>query len=806
MLDWLLRRLADDLGVEPAKAGEAITPTLRFERPWPQGVTLLVILGGAALIAYLYWREGKAPPWYKVLLASLRTALLLLAVFMLSEAVLSVERVGLPYFAIVADDSASSDRADQYADPKAGAAAAELAKLAGRDEATRLAIAQGWLARGDGELLAKLSEKHRVKLFLVSRTARELAEVTKPADVPAALEKLKAAEATGTQSLLGAGVRQVLTALRGAPPTAILMLTDGQTTDGETLAQAAEFAARKGVPLFLVGLGDKEPPRDAAIGDLLVDDVVFVDDLVRFEARLSGRGFAGQEVGMRLIELPPGTTDPKLGREVAARREAVPPDGQPRRVELAHRPKTVGDVTYVLEIDTLPREERTDNNRIARTIQVRDDKLKVLLVDGQPRYEYRYLKTFLERRKESIDLRVVLMTADPGYSEQDRSALASFPAAKEGDEGLFQYDVVILGDVDPGLLSATQLENIAEFVADKGGGLLFVAGEEANPLKYKGTPLEALLPVELADARDPTAVGNALQAFRPGLTAEGRSSPIFRFGEDEAQSAAIWRQLPENYWFLEAPRRKPAAFVLAEHPTLAGPEGKLPLIAYQYVGAGKSMFQGVDDTWRWRLRVGDRYFGRYWIQAIRFLARSKLRSNKQAEVETDRASYQRGQPVQVRVRFLAPGLAPSGGEVAVEVERAGQPPSRLALRSSGPGNGVFEGILPGAREGNYTLKLLPPPTLTGALPTATFRVEAPIGEAARPELNEAELARAAATTGGKYYSPFAAATLLNDLPTPQKIPLDTDPPLPLWSDWRLLALFLAIVTTEWVLRKRKQMV
>ena len=90
------------------------------------------------------------------------------------------------------------------------------------------------------------------------------------------------------------------------------------------------------------------------------------------------------------------------------------------------------------------------------------------------------------------------------------------------------------------------------------------------------------------------------------------------------------------FWYLEAPRRKPAALVLAEHPTATGSDGKLPLVLYQFVGAGKSMFHAFDDTWRWRFRSGDKYFGRFWVQTIRFLARSKLVGQRQAEVQTDR--------------------------------------------------------------------------------------------------------------------------------------------------------------------------
>ena len=798
-MDALLRRLANQLGVEPERVGEAIVPQIRFEQPWPQAVTLLVVLGCAGLIIWLYRREGQAPLPYKIVLAALRIMLVLLAIFMLSEAVLSVERTGLPSFVIMVDDSASAAVVDQFEDAKTKRA---LADLSGQPEPSRLAVAQGWLARNDGQILRELRKQNKVRLYLVSTAARLLSEVDKPEDVAGALEKLHKVEATGGQTRLGKGVRDVLTELRGAPPSAILLLSDGQTTDGEPLAKAAEFATRKGVPIYTVGLGNPEPARDLELTELLVDDVVFVDDLVRFQAKLQAHGFAGQEVTIRLRERDAKSQDPAAAREIESIRATVPPDGQSKHIEVGHRPRQTGEITYILEVEPRPRELQAENNRIERTVNVRKERLKVLLIDSEPRYEYRYLKNYLER-EETIDLSVVLLSSDPEYSEQDRSALSTLPASR--DE-LFGYDVVLIGDADPSFLSASQMQNLVEFVTEKGGGLLCIAGENFDPLSYKGTPLEILLPIELSEARNPTAVGTATTAFRPELTAEGRSSPIFRFGDDEATSAQIWQNLPELFWSIEAPRKKPAALVLAEHPTLTGSEGKLPIILYQFVGAGKTMFHAVDDTWRWRFRVGDRYFGRFWIQTIRFLARSKLIGQKQAEIQTDRHRYQRNQPIQIRVRFPNPAIAPTGGEVSVLVERKGHGSRRLTLKLAPGSHNLFEGSLPPEAEGDYTLRLPPPPVLEGPIPTTSFHVEPPAGELERTELNQPELSLAATTSGGKFYRPEATEALLNDLPKPQKVPLDTDPPIPLWNTWPVLALFLMLITAEWVLRKRNQMV
>ena len=283
-----------------------------------------------------------------------------------------------------------------------------------------------------------------------------------------------------------------------------MLLTDGQTTEGEPLSKAAELAARKGVPALHGRPGQPRagprPGAHRAAGR-------------RRRVRRRRRPVPGQALG-------PGLPGPE-GRRPAqgARRPArptrrrtaeletievdAPPDGQPKRVELVHRPKTTGERTFILEVEPRPRELQTENNRIERVVTVRKEKLKVLYVDSEPRYEFRYLKNYLER-DETIDLNVVLLSSDPEYSEQDRSALPTFPASK--DE-LFAYDVVIVGDADTSFLSQSQMQNLVEFVTEKGGGILFIAGELFNPLSYRGTPLELLLPIELAEARNPTAVG-----------------------------------------------------------------------------------------------------------------------------------------------------------------------------------------------------------------------------------------------------------------------------------------------------------
>jgi hypothetical protein len=853
---WIEDGLASVLAtflVEKPPAGEAITPKIHYEQPWPEWLFLLVAAAGIGAIVWLYRREGAAPKWARITLTGLRIALLLLVMLLLSEFVLHVDRTGLPTFVVLIDDSASAQIADPYPEPLLQAEARELAKAAGRDSPDRLSLALGWLARDDAFFVKRLAEHQKIKFYRVSEAAVSVAEVERPDQVSRALTAIKKLQPNGSESRLGDAVASVLSELRGSPPTAILFLTDGQTTDGAKLSEASELARKSSVPLFTVGLGDERPARDLALSDLQVDDFVFVGDTVRFVARLTARGFdapgAAPGRSSANVTLKRAITGTTRLETLETLRVTLAPENQPLPFEISHRPTEVGTITYVLEVTPDPRELQRGNNRLERTIEVRDQKLKVLYVEGEPRYEFRWLKTYLER-DNSIDLSVLLQSADDRYAEQDRSAIGKFPGGDESPKGLYSYDVVILGDVDPDLMNTQQMRDLAEFVTRKGGGLLLLAGEAHNPLSFRGKPLESLLPIRLEEARNPGLAGPPIEPFQVALTPEGRANPIFRLGDDEASSRAIWSSLSPMYWYFEAPRKQPTAVVLAEHPGKQGVDGNLPLIVYHYAGAGRVLFCGVDESWRFRLRLGDQLFGRYWVQMLRFLARSKLIGQKQVEVATDRSRYNRGQNVQAQVRFLNPSLAQGLKSATARLASPARPPQVISLRPM-PGNNpatVFEATLSGLAEGTYTVTYMPPPAAEGEPPGVSFQIDPPAGEYLHIEMNKPELVAAARLTGGQFFrwderkKPVAPApeagsnaqrnpgeeetpdpnvstgpansepppkgqekTLAELLPAPQKVPLESDPPIVLWNTWPPLVVFLVLITTEWVLRKRMQL-
>jgi hypothetical protein len=316
-----------------------------------------------------------------------------------------------------------------------------------------------------------------------------------------------------------------------------------------------------------------------------------------------------------------------------------------------------------------------------------------------------------------------------------------------------------------------------------------------------------LMPFELGSVKLPDPNATLSAGFQVEPTDLGAALPPMQLGDTPEESRAIWEHLPPLYWLMEATELKPAVRVLAEDPNRTAPDGrKLPVIMMQYVGAGKVLFHATDETWRWRYRVGDVYFSRYWIQMIRYLSRSKLaESGQSAILSTDRRKYAPGEPVRLRVRFADERLAPTEDDgVTVVLEQTGRQTQKIVLRRTS-GRGVFEATVTRPTPGSYHAWMAVP-HVEGNSPATDFTVAPPAGEFAQIRMDAAALREAAALTGGKYYTWETAAKLLDDLPPGRQVPIETLPSFPLWNRWPVLLTFLLLIIAEWVMRKRRGMV
>lgn len=808
MMDTLVQTWNDLRDFVLANGSAGIEVTRSHSWPWGPSVTLVLVAAAAAWVTYVYVRErGRARPLLKTFLAALRITLIVLVVFLLYGWMLHRHRTDLPDLVLLIDDSASMATVDDYSDAKQRTELTRRLQSAGLQQPARIELAKLLLLERDANLLRQLQQRYRLKVFRAGGAARPLtggdaAPAGGTRESPTWIPELRGLEAGEPTSRLGKSLQDVLAIQRGRPTAALILLSDGVTTEGKTISEAASEARRKAVPLFLIGLGNSRPPRDVRVADLLVDDVVFAGDLVHFDFKVAAAGYEGQQATVRLA------VKGQERQTLAEQQITLGKDGVPQSVRLSYRPTDKGDFEFAVDVDSLTGEANAENNRQTRVVKVRDDALRVLYVQAYPSYDFRYLKTVLGRslkrdsKDKAVELTTVLQEADLEYAELDETAARVFPVNREE---LFAYDVLIFGDVNPSFLSRSVMENIVAFVEQRGGGLVVLAGPRYTPLAYRDTPLAALLPVNLETASTPPPGALLDQGFAPQPTRLGIASPPMQLADSLPASLAVWREMPPWYWSLTASDLRPGARTLAADPGRMGAGGEhLPMISMQFVGAGKVIFHASDETYRWaRHSAGEGYYARYWIQTLRYLSRAKLlEGGRLAELTSERTEYRRGEAVRLRARFFDDRLAPAADDgVTIMIESDGSQRRQLTLHRDAANRGVFEGLAGNLPDGKYRAWIANP-TLGGQPPSQRFAVVAPPGEQARLEMDAADLQAAAKTSQGRFYTFETAANLLRDLPRGRQVRIESLPPVPIWNSAVWAGLFVVLITSEWLLRKR----
>ncbi|MSU76519.1 MAG: VWA domain-containing protein [Gemmataceae bacterium] len=695
-----------------------------------------------------------------------------------------------------------------------------------------------------------------IKLMDEEGDAGEITDAGKPHLIERASKALARLEPVGNESRLGVGVRQVIDHYRGSSLSSVIMFTDGVTTRDETLAQIAPYARDKGVSLWFVGVGDQQQRRDLKLHDLEVEDPIYVGDRAVFKIRLTGEGYKDSTVPiiMRVKD--------KSGKFIELDRKMVriDPNGITKKETFTDQPKEKGTRRYQFEVEQpklLPNEKpiSPDKLRITRDIEVIDTKLiKVLYVEGQPRFEFRYLKYLLEReapdekqKKKAFELSVLLLDADVNWAGKDnnqgvdKTAITNFPPTL--DE-LNKYDVLILGDCDPNHKKLqNRLKDVVHFVRGEnekgvkaskpGGGLLFMAGSGHNPHRYGKTPLADVMPIE--PTRDnPPEDRTRVDRFRPELTPAGRVHPLIQFSPDAVDNVRTFNSLTPLFWHSTGYRIKPLASVLAVHPT-ENAEAKMPLqdlrhplIVEHFPGTGRCMFFGFDETWRWRLRDDESKYNTFWIQTMRYLSRGRTSHTKLTL--NQQTPYRVGDEIKITVTFpdSTPGANTGGPKIddktEVKLTVTYLPPHakendkdkketevhQLQLTKIPNSHGTYEGKWTRTREGKYIFRLTHP-DVSGSQPdkekpSATAVVLLPPGELDNLRLNYQDMIAASESTNGGFYTLANANKLLEEIPPGEGNPVSAQvPPTLIWNQWWMFVIFLGLITSEWILRKLKHL-
>jgi hypothetical protein len=793
--------------------------SLAFRGGLSAGWFVVLIVATAGLV---YWLYRSSPvmvtPSRRLLLTGLRVMFVVMMLALLLRPVLaftvegSIRRV----LVLLLDGSASMQIKDPRSNPddqkRAALARDFLDPVKGLnqsldrthereyDQISRIDLVKAVLKSQKLNLLPRLDREFDLAPFSFGQGTAELAtpKVESHTNSPArksnasALESfdwVDRLEARAPSTAIGDAVRDVIQRKRGQPLAGIVLMTDGANNSGSQPQDAALLARQEGVPLYTYGVGITSP-RDIILQNLFAPDITFVNDELPVTVRVRGQGLNGETADLQL----------KLGEQIVATKTISFSNDSEQVVAVKFTPQTLGEFDLTAQIDARPDETVKDNNSRTQRLKVIDAKIKVLLVDQAPRWEFRYLQAMLLRDRR-VDLKCYLVEGHKGISRTaDTPYLPEFPARR--DE-LFKFDLVILGDVEPKVLTAQNQENLNKLVSEFGGGLLVLAGKRFMPGAYRRSPLEKVLPVEfdpltLESTQDPIAD----KPIKLQLTAAGRASLMLRLSDKDEESAQLWTQLPPVYWVAKVSRPKPAAEVLVVDPDPVKESrfGKMPVVAVQQYGLGQVMFVGTDNTWRWRKNAGDFFYTLVWGQISQRLSIQRLLGvSKRTQLSTDKQNYIAGDRVTVYARlYTGVGFDPVQ-EPAVKgfvgTQSGSGPRPEVILRPVPEQPAIYRGefIAPAAGAYHFWIENDPQTLLD-------FSVSEPRFEFGETAINDALLRDLAVTTGGQYFREEDLHKL------PEVIRARTDrvqSPLEveLWTSPLYFLLMLGAVTLEWVLRK-----
>ncbi|MFM7206648.1 MAG: hypothetical protein ACKO4T_08275, partial [Planctomycetaceae bacterium] len=578
---------------------------------------------------------------------------------------------------------------------------------------------------------------------------------------------------------------------RFAALRAVVLASDGDWNKGRPPLEAAQALRLAQVPVYAVPAGSptKLPDLDLASLDCPTMGVAGKPVRVPFTVVSS---LPTERVVVATLA---ASTGEKLVKEVR-----LPPMATVTEW-IYWTPPAVGDYTVTLSIPVEPGEILADNNTRTAPIAIRQENLKVLVVESVPRWEYRYLRNALSR---DPGVEVSCLLFQPGLSKRGGGTQDYIQKFPSGLDELSNYDVVFLGDVGVGEGQLTDedcrlLKGLVEFQAS---GLVFMPGWRGEQASLAATALEELCPVVIDPARPDGVASDGPR--RLVLTEAGRKSLLTKLADGGAENTAIWESLPGGQWYGPVLRAKAGSEVLAVHEDAANEYGRIPLLVTRTFGAGKVLYMATDGAWRWRKGVEDKYHYRFWGQVVRWMAyRRNMARGERMSLSFAPEQPQLGQTIALDARVAEPSGEPlSRGEVTARITApsGGVETVRFAPPGGDGEWGVFAATCTPTEPGTHEVVLACQET-GDTLEASIFvqgSAEEGIGRAARPEV----LAEIAQVTRGKVVRPDEIAGLVESLAA-----LPDPPPavrrLQLWSHPLVAASLVTLLGLFWIGRKRQ---
>jgi uncharacterized membrane protein len=735
--------------------------TLVLLGAWPWWVFVLLVMAAGAGLGWLIRSKlpgasAQVKNWRAGVVWLLQFALAALVLLLLWQpAILVAElRPQQNIIAVLLDDSRSMSIADNGGPTREAQAIKAL----------------------EGGVLDQLQKKFQIRVY---RLDRQISRVPR-------LEDLKTAPPAAA-TRIGDGLKQLAGEAADLPIGGVVLLSDGaDNSGGVDLETISTFRSRK-IPVHTVGFGAEQVAHDVEINDAVVAPRALADSRLAAKITLHQRGYAGQKA---MLTVRNG------GKVLAGRQITLAGDGLTQNETLLFNPGDAGAKTLQFSVDPLPSEENRDNNSVSRLVNVESAKRRVLYVEGEPRWEYKFIRR-AEQDDRLLSIVSMLRTSENKIYRQgiaDPKELADgFPSRAED---LFAYQAIIIGSVEANYFTAAQKELIQQFVDRRGGGLLFLGGRAAlGDGGWAGSGLADLLPVTLPNKkgtfhRDPATVS---------LTAAGTDNIITRLVEDPSGNVERWKKLPYLMDYQEVGAPKPGAVVLAEMTAVGR---KMPLLITENYGRGRTAVLATGGTWRWQMSqpLEDQTHEEFWQQLLRWLVMDTpghVVASVPSQMLLDDGRVQFTADVRDKNYVPAPDA-----HVEAHILGPGGSAAQIEMTPDPNAPGTFHAEWTAGQPGSYLTEVVATRDKDEVgRDVLNFGRMDGVAENFHTEQNRDLLEKLSAETGGRYWKPQDVSRLPNEI-SYSEAGITVRDTKELWNMPVVFLLLLLLPSTEWLLRRK----
>ncbi len=675
------------------------------------------------------------------------------------------------------------------------------------DEWTRWRRAEALLLDGDAALLPNLAGAYHVDLLEISGGESDsdpvaLWEAFPPNEFPDSFDPITP---DGTTTDLATQVEMIVGDLPTSERLAVVLMSDGQHNyqragvNATSPLHLARLLGRRGVPLFPIGFGAAAPPPDLAVLAVQVPDKVFADDRIQGDILIKddmpeGRPYSLTiEVdGQTVWSNPQQTTG--ISPQTVSFDFAIQDLVESRLASALEEVEAVSvPLPLVVKVEVIEGETRDDNNVHETSVRAITRPRRALLIDGRPRWEFRYLRNMLDRDDHWQVNHVLASSAGGRYLLPRGSGDGRFPTDR--DE-LFGYDVIVLGEVPSHVFDDQDFSWIEQFVSDHGGGLMLIDGRRGKLRSYADSPLKTLLPIRWTADQS-----RGLRDVTVTLTDRGRATNALALGDAMDGSALSWSQLPRLSWLA------PVAVMPGCEALVDGHDGQQsgPALVVRRYGAGTVLYSAFDDSWRWRFEVADLVHQKYWNQLTAFVMESPFAIHDRfVSIDTGGFMYQPGQSADLKIRLRdRQGQPVMKANAKALLYQGDTVVATVPLESGDQGGGVLRGTTGPLELGSYEVAVEADGFDESMLDVrARFVVVGnPSGELNVLSCNEKLLRQMAELSGGQYLREEDAGRLI-DLLAPYADGKQESTEFVLWRSWYYFIPIVGLFTVEWLLRKR----